>query len=98
MIHSTQNATYGEDVALNIRNVQAEELAAAVARLTGESKTEAVTVALRERLARLKQRRAGGRSLADELDEIALHCSSLPVRDDRTPDELLGYDDQGLPR
>ena len=60
-------------MALNIRNPQAEALAAEVARLAGESKTEAVTVALRERLARLQTRRKGGRSLSDELNEIALH-------------------------
>ena len=97
MIHSTQSATHGDFMALNIRNAQAEELAAEVARLAGETKTEAVTVALRERLARL-QRRRGARRLADELDEIALHCSRLPVRDARPPDEILGYDDHGLPR
>lgn len=97
MIHSTQSATHGDFMALNIRNAQAEELAAEVARLAGETKTEAVTVALRERLARL-QRRRGGRRLADELDEIALHCSRLPVLDSRTADEILGYDDHGLPR
>jgi len=85
-------------VALNIRNTQAEELAAEVARLAGESKTEAVTVALRERLARLQTRRKGGRSLSDELNEIALHCARLPVLDHRTPDEILGYDDHGLLR
>lgn len=84
-------------MALNIRNAQAEELAAAVARLTGETKTEAVTVALRERLARL-QRARGGRRLADELDAIALHCASLPVLDGRRPEDLLGYDPHGLPR
>jgi antitoxin VapB len=84
-------------MALNIRNAQAEELAAEVARLAGESKTEAVTVALRERLARLQRRRTA-RSLADDLDEIALHCSRLPVLDARTPTEILGYDDDGLPR
>lgn len=38
------------------------------------------------------------RPLADELDKIALHCSRLPVRDSRTPDEILGYDEHGLPR
>lgn len=97
MIHSTQNATYGDAMALNIRNAQAEELAAEVARLAGETKTQAVTVALRERLARL-QRRRGGRRLADELDEIALHCSRLPVIDARRADDILGYDEHGLPR
>jgi len=84
-------------MALNIRNTQAEELAAEVARLAGETKTEAVTVALRERLARLQRRRTA-RSLSDDLDEIALHCSRLPVLDARTPAEILGYDDDGLPR
>lgn len=39
-----------------------------------------------------------GRPLADELDKIALHCSRLPVRNSRTPDEILGYDEHGLPR
>jgi antitoxin VapB len=65
--------------------------------VTGETKTEAVTAALRERLARLTRERHG-RRLADELDEIALHCASLPVRDRRSADEILGYDDSGLPR
>jgi antitoxin VapB len=85
-------------VALNIRNPQAEALAAEVARLAGESKTEAVTVALRERLARLQQRRAAAGSLADDLSEIALHCSRLPVQDARPPADILGYDEHGLPR
>lgn len=83
-------------MALNIRNPEAERLAAAVAKLTGETKTEAVTQALRDRLARLRRERAP-RRLADELDEIALHCASLPVRDPRTPEEILGYDEHGLP-
>lgn len=37
------------------------------------------------------------RQLADELDEIALHCARLPVRDLRPADEILGYDEHGLP-
>jgi antitoxin VapB len=83
-------------MALNIRNPETERLAEALAKLTGETKTEAVTRALRDRLARLRRERAG-RRLADELDEIARHCARLPVRDSRTPDEILGYDRHGLP-
>jgi len=83
-------------MALNIRNLKAEELAEAVASLTGETKTEAVINALRDRLARL-QRERRGRRLADELDAIAANCSRLPVLDRRPPDEILGYDDDGLP-
>jgi len=53
--------------------------------------------ALRDRLARLRRERTN-RRLADELDEIAQHCSRLPVQDSRTPEEILGYDERGLPR
>jgi len=84
-------------VALNIRNEDAERLAATLARLTGETKTEAVTRALRDRLARVRAERSR-RRLADELDDIGLHCARLPVRDARTADEILGYDEHGVPR
>jgi antitoxin VapB len=84
-------------MALNIRNKDAEQLAEALARLTGETKTEAVTRSLRDRLARLRRERSR-RSLADQLDEIALHCAGLSVRDTRTSEDILGYDEHGLPR
>lgn len=84
-------------MALNIRNAETEQLAELLSRLTGETKTEAVTQALRDRLARLRRDRSQ-RRLADELDEISLHCSRLPVLDTRSPAEILGYDEQGLPR
>jgi antitoxin VapB len=82
---------------LNIRNEETEQLATALAQLTGETKTEAVTQALRERLQRIHRARTK-RRLADDLDEIALHCSTLPVRDPRSADEIMGYDEHGLPR
>jgi len=83
-------------MALNIRNPETEKLATALARLTGETKTDAVTKALRDRLARLRRERSR-RPLADELDEIALHCAALPVTDERSDAEILGYDAQGFP-
>ncbi len=83
-------------MALNIRNPETEALAKALAKLTGESKTQAVTNALRDRLERI-QRQRSGRRLADELDEIALHAASLPVQDTRDADDILGYDQFGLP-
>ena len=84
-------------MALNIRNPETERLAEALARLTGETKTAAVTRALRDRLARVRRERTH-RRLADELDEIARRCARLPVRDRRTPEDILGYDENGLPR
>ena len=82
---------------LSIRNPEAERLAEAVARLAGETQTEAVTQALRARLARLRRERAG-RRLADELDDIGRRCAQLPDIARRTTDEILGYADSGVPR
>ena len=84
-------------MALNIRNQEAEKLATELATQTGESKTEAVTKALRDRLMRVRRDRTK-RRLADELEEIAEHCASLPVLDSRRAEEILGYDENGLPR
>jgi len=83
-------------MALNIRNSEAEQLAADLAALTGESKTEAVTKALKQRLEAV-QRQQTNRRLLDRLNEIAEHCASLPVLDSRSPEEML-YDEHGLPR
>lgn len=88
--------TFTTDMALNIRNRETEELADTLSRLTGDSKTEAVRRALQERLTRVRADRTGC-ALADELDEIALHCSRLPVRDARSADEILGYHEHELP-
>lgn len=85
------------NVALNIRNPRAEKLAAELAELTGESKTQAVIDALQARLERVRRQRSR-RRLADELDEIAEHCASLPVQDDRPADEIIDYGDDGVPR
>lgn len=84
-------------MALNLRNPEAEKLASELARQTGETKTEAVIKALQDRLDRVRRERAK-RPLIEELEEIALHCASLPVLDSRQADEILGYDQQGLPR
>ena len=83
-------------MALNIRNPEVERLAAELARQTGETKTEAVLKALNDRLSRVRRERSK-RSLADELEKIARHCASLPVLDSRPAEEILGYDERGLP-
>lgn len=83
-------------MALNIRNPEAEALAADLARLTGETKTAAVTRALREQLSRVR-RDLSGMGLADRLVAIGKECAALPVLDDRVPEEILGYDEDGLP-
>ena len=81
---------------LNIKSAEAHELAAELARLTGESMTKAVTEAIRERLEREKKRRDKAK-LVQDLMAIGRRCAARPVRDPRTPEEIL-YDERGLPR
>jgi antitoxin VapB len=86
-------------MALNIRNPEADRLAERVAFLAGETKTAMVAQALRERLEREHAARDRARPrLADRLDEIAHHSAQLPALDPRPADEILGYDDTGIPR
>ena len=88
-------------MALNIRNPEANRLAAEVAALAGESKTDAVILALQERLQRLRCQQAvrpdAQALLARRLDQIALRCAARPMRDQRTAEQILGYDAYGLP-
>lgn len=84
-------------MALSIKSIEAERLARKIAEKTGESLTGAIQKALEERLDRLqKQRRS--RILAGQLEEILRRVDQLPVLDPRSPNEILGYDDAGLPR
>ena len=84
-------------MALSIKNPHAEHLARKLAEQTGETLTEAVLKALEERLRRITGRRHPIR-LADQLEEIAKRCAALPVLDERSEDEILDYDEKGLPR
>ena len=84
-------------MSLNIKNLITLALARKIAALTGTSMVQVVIEALQEKLARVEaaKSRVG---LAKELDRIALRCASLPRRDSRSPDEIIGYDEHGLPR
>src|SRR5437870_11566198 len=84
-------------MALSLKDPETDRLAREVARLTGESLTEAVRKALAERLERERLRRGKPRkSIADRLNEIALHCAALPNYDTRSPDAIIGYDENGM--
>lgn len=81
-------------MALSVKNEEADRLARQLAETTGESITEAVLVALRERLEREKRQRGVGRRVARLAEELVAY----PVFDNRSADEILGFDDRGLPR
>ena len=68
-------------------------MARELADLTGESITDAVTTALRTRLDAERRARHRRRSALDLVEEFG----RLPVLDERSPAEILGYDDSGLP-
>ena len=81
---------------LNIKDDRTHRLAKQLSSLTGESMTKAVTVALEERLKREAARRGRG-GVAASLMEIGRRCSARQVLDDREAEEILGYDQHGLP-
>lgn len=81
---------------LNIKNEDTYRLAQAVARLTGESMTRAVTVALRERLERVRRGRKR-KATAEELLAIGMRCSAGLKGPPADHGELL-YDERGLPK
>ena len=83
-------------MAMNIKSEEAHRLAQQIAEVTGESLTQAVLTALRERLASLKSATSASAMLA-QVREIQKFVASLPVRDPRPADEMLGYDERGLP-
>ena len=84
-------------MALSLKDPETDRLAREVARLTGESLTEAVRISLAQRLERERLRRGRPKyGIADRLNEISLHCASLPDLDTRSPDEIIGYDENGM--
>jgi len=84
---------------LNIKDEVIHAKAKELARLSGKSITKAVGEAIEARLEQLRNeaRRQADDGLAERLMAIGRHCASLPVLDERTPDEILGYDEHGLP-
>jgi len=80
-------------MALNIKSDEADRLARELAAVTGESLTTAVTVALQERLKRVRPRSRLAREI--QLREIFEQAAQIPARDDRSADEIIGYNEYG---
>ncbi len=84
-------------MALSIKNEEADRLARELADAAGESLTEAILNALRERLQRVTGRRSAP-LLREDIARMQARIADLPVRDARSDDEIVGYDETGLPR
>ena len=86
-------------MALSIKNREVEELARELARISGKPITEVLRDGLKRELARAKViiSFAPKNGLAEELMEIGRQVAAMPVLNDMTDDEILGYDEQGAP-
>ena len=84
-------------MALSIKHPDADRLARELAAHTGESLTEAVLKALQERLTRMRGR-SRSVPLSQQLRAIRKRCARLPVIDSRPADDIIDYDEKGLPR
>jgi len=84
-------------MALNIKNEETERLARELARRRGTGITEAVTHALRQEVERERKRprRNDVEERLRRVRAIVAEVKALPVLDDRSPDEIIGYNDQG---
>ncbi|KPF79817.1 hypothetical protein IP78_08650 [Brevundimonas sp. AAP58] len=84
-------------MALSLKDRETDSLARQVANLTGESLTVAVRTALSERLERERLKRGDPADRVARILEIARRSAALPILDHRTDDEIMGWDENGLP-
>lgn len=84
-------------MALSIKDQETERLARALAERTGETLTVATRRALEERLRRVANN-ARKTALLEDLAAIRRRWKAMPVLDSRGADEIIGYDEKGLPR
>lgn len=82
-------------MAFNVKNDEADRLLRELTALTGESLTDAVMHSLQERLER--ERRSRCLPPGDRLTTAIAEFRALPVVDERSEDQILGYDDRGIP-
>jgi len=82
---------------LSIKNEATERLVRQVADETGESLTEAIQRALEERWDRLKSKRREP-ILATQIEDVLRRVDALPTLDSRPAEDILGYDEHGMPR
>jgi antitoxin VapB len=84
-------------MALSIKSPEVERKVRKLAATTGKSITTVISIAVDEQLKREERKRENKANLVADLMAIARHCASLPVLDDRPEDEIMGWDENGLP-
>ena len=84
-------------MSLNIKNPAIIALVDELARRQGISKTAAVHQALTERLHRMGYGDVAQERLLTEMQAIRGRVARLPQRDRRSDEEIIGYDEHGIP-
>lgn len=83
-------------MALNIKDAEADRLVRELAAATGESITDAARKAFAERLSRVRARTVTQADRA-RVRDIIERARNRHVADERTEQEILGYDENGIP-
>ncbi|MCW2318832.1 antitoxin VapB [Rhodoblastus acidophilus] len=84
-------------MSLNIKNAATVALADELARRQGISKTAAIHQALSERLRRMGHGETARQRLLDDMRAIRERVARLPEVDGRSDEDIIGYDEHGLP-
>ncbi len=86
-------------MAILIKDKETDEMIRTLAERTGESITEAVKTAVRQRLQSTSRSEQEIAERKRKLAEVLAYFDSLPhINEDLTDDEIIGYDENGLPR
>lgn len=83
---------------LNIKNPDTEKLIRELAQLRGQGITEVLTDVIGREVERERKKPAPNdlEARRRRIDKIIEEYNSLPLRDDRTADEIIGYNENGL--
>jgi len=82
-------------MAIHIQDPETDRLARELCAVTGESITQAVNLALRDRLRAVALPQSEAEYIA-RIEALVQEVAKLPILDTRTPDEIIGYNENGL--
>ncbi len=87
---------YDLGMAFHVSSERVDRNVRRLAELTGQSITDAIDSAVTEKIRRLEPRKPDPNYVRD-LMEMSAQIAKKLRPDSRTPDELVGYDENGLP-
>ena len=82
-------------MAILIKDQEADQMIRMLAERTGESITDAVKQAVRERLDRVPLTEDEIAARKRKIEALIAKAGAMPIVDDRTPDEIIGYNEFG---